>query len=103
MTFPLRRIQLDGSRHLQSEHKEWFEQRTKKISSGWRRPMRTFMLAMAMIVFVTGCGGTMGGGGSASSQPDGAASGKGEALAGTWRGVFEQVQTGDSGRIHGGI
>ena len=26
-----------------------------------------------------------------------------DALKGTWRGVFEQVQTGDSGRIHGDL
>lgn len=58
--------------------------------------MRQFMFAVAMIAFVTGCAGPMNG-------VDGAASVKDAELEGTWRGVFEQVQTGDSGRIHGDI
>ena len=65
--------------------------------------MRQFMFAVAMIAFVTGCAAPMSGVGSGSSQADGAASVKEAGLEGTWRGVFEQVQTGDSRRIHGGI
>lgn len=68
-----------------------------------RRSIFIARLAVAAIVLLTGCAGPSGGVGSGSSHPDGVAHANGDALKGTWRGVFEQVQTGDSGRIHGDL
>ncbi len=68
-----------------------------------RRSIFIARLSVAVIVLLTGCAGPSGGAGSGPSHPDGAAYANGDALKGTWRGVFEQVQTGDSGRIHGDL
>jgi hypothetical protein len=67
------------------------------------RPTSLMAFAFLLIVFGTGCaspGGTELG--SAMPRPDGAVPRTSD-LAGTWRGSFGQVMTGDSGLIHGEI
>ena len=70
-----------------------------------RRPISVMAFAFVLMVFVAGCAGHSGGEQRASldTQSDGASALAGSGLTGTWRGTFGQVQTGDSGLIHGEV
>ena len=68
-----------------------------------RRFMSSGQLVAVVILFAAGCAEQSSQAGSAPDQDGVVASANGSKLTGAWRGVFEQVQTGDSGRIHGDI
>src|ERR671937_265213 len=69
------------------------------------RPFTSSIVGLAVIVIVlaTGCVGRGADGASALPRPEGPASANGADLAGTWRGSFGQVMTGDSGWVRGDI
>src|SRR5262245_65820858 len=68
-----------------------------------RRLMSIGHIVAVVILFAAGCAEQSSQAGSAPDQDGVVASANGSKLTGAWRGVFEQVQTGDSGRIHGDI
>src|SRR5215831_15024477 len=68
-----------------------------------RRFMNIGQIVAVVILFATGCAEQSSQVGSTPAQDGAVASANGSKLAGTWRGAFDQVQTGDSGRIHGDI
>ena len=68
-----------------------------------RQSTSIIRLAVAVIVLTAGCAGPGAQVGSALTQPEASASVRGAGLAGTWRGSFGQVMTGDSGHIYGDI
>jgi len=68
-----------------------------------RRCMSIGQIVAVVILLATGCAEQSSQAGSTPAQDGAVASANGSKLAGTWRGAFEQVQTGDSGRIHGDI
>ena len=68
-----------------------------------KRPTSLMAFAFMLIVFAAGCASRSGTElGSVMPRSDGSVPTKSE-LAGTWRGSFGQVMTGDSGLIHGAI
>src|SRR6266446_4023216 len=79
------------------------EGRTKGRDGHMRQPMFIIRLALALIVLASGCAAPTAEVGSVLTQPGGSGSANGADLKGTWRGSFEGVNTGDSGRIHGDI
>jgi len=79
------------------------EGRTKGRGRHMRQPMFIIRLALALIVLASGCAAPTAEVGSVLTQPGGSGSANGADLKGTWRGSFEGVNTGDSGRIHGDI
>ena len=68
-----------------------------------RRLVNIGQIVAVVILLATGCAEQSSQVGSTPAQDGAVASANGSKLAGTWRGAFDQVQTGDSGRIHGDI
>ena len=68
-----------------------------------RRFMSIGQIVAVVVLLATGCAEQSSQAGSTAGQDGAVASANEGKLAGRWSGVFEQVQTGDSGRIHGDI
>lgn len=68
-----------------------------------RRSTSIGQIVAVVVLLAAGCAEQSSQAGSPPGHDGAVASANGSKLTGAWRGVFEQVQTGDSGRIHGDI